>query len=115
MELITQLRAVRSRYEEISLRLQDPAAISDNARYRALMKDYKNLTPIVEAYDAYCAAERAFEEARSLLETSGIDAELRELAQTEYSENRDAMAQLNKRLKLLLLPRDENDSRIVII
>ncbi len=71
MELITQLRAVRSRYEEISLRLQDPAAISDNARYRALMKDYKNLTPIVEAYDAYCAAERAFEEARSLLETSG--------------------------------------------
>ncbi len=52
MELITQLRAVRSRYEEISLRLQDPAAISDNARYRALMKDYKNLTPIVEAYDA---------------------------------------------------------------
>ncbi len=115
MELITHLRAVRSRYEEISLRLQDPAAISDNARYRALMKDYKNLTPIVEAYDAYCAAERAFEEARSLLETSGIDAELRELAQTEYSENRDAMAQLNKRLKLLLLPRDENDDRSVII
>ena len=115
MELITQLRAVRSRYEEIGLRLQDPAVVSDNARYRALMKDYKNLTPIIEAFDAYSAAERAHDEACELLDVGGEDPELRELAQTEYDESRDAMARLSQELKLLLLPRDENDDRRVII
>ena len=115
MELITQLRAVRSRYEEIGLRLQDPAVVSDNARYRALMKDYKNLTPIIEAFDAYSAAERAQDEACELLDVGGEDPELRELAQTEYDESRDAMARLSQELKLLLLPRDEDDDRSVII
>lgn len=109
MEWMTQLRAVRSRYEEIGLRLQDPAAVSDQARYRALMKDYKALTPIMEAFDAYRAAERSFEEARSLLGAGGEDPELRELAQAEYDESRDAMARLSQELRLLLLPRDENE------
>ena len=52
MDMITQLRAVRNRYDEINNQLQDPTVINNNELYRSLMKDYKNLTPIVEAYDA---------------------------------------------------------------
>lgn len=57
MDMITQLRAVRNRYDEINNQLQDPTVINNNELYRSLMKDYKNLTPIVEAYDAYDAAK----------------------------------------------------------
>lgn len=58
MDMITQLRAVRNRYDEINNQLQDPTVINNNELYRSLMKDYKNLTPIVEAYDAYDAWQR---------------------------------------------------------
>ncbi len=115
METMEQLRAVRSRCEEIARQLQEPDVVSDNGKYRDLMKEYKRLTPIAEAYDAYAAAQSAFAEAGELLKTAGADAELRELAQAEYEENRDKMERLSEELRILLLPRDENDERSVII
>ena len=115
MDMITQLRAVRNRYDEINNQLQDPTVINNNELYRSLMKDYKNLTPIVEAYDAYDAAKDAFDEAKEMLDEGGLDAELKELAQAEYEENKEKMAFLEERLKILLLPKDENDDRSVIV
>lgn len=113
--MLDKLAAVRSHYEEINRRLQEPDVVSDPAQYRVLMKEYKQLTPLVEAYDAYAAAETAVEEARDLLEESGTDAELRELAKAELDENREKMDTLRQELQLLLLPRDENDERSVIM
>ena len=113
--MIGKLQAVRNRYDEINNQLQDPTVISDNEKYRTLMKDYKNLTPIVQAYDAYTAAKNAFEEAKALLEEGGLDAEFKELAQAEYEENKDKMEKLNEKIKILLLPKDENDDRSVIV
>lgn len=107
MDMITQLRAVRNRYDEINNQLQDPTVINNNELYRSLMKDYKNLTPIVEAYDAYDAAKGAFDEAKEMLDEGGLDAEFKELAQAEYEENKEKMAFLEERLKILLLPKDE--------
>ncbi len=104
MDMITQLRAVRNRYDEINNQLQDPTVINNNELYRSLMKDYKNLTPIVEAYDAYDAAKGAFDEAKEMLDEGGLDAEFKELAQAEYEENKEKMAFL-----------DENDDRSVIV
>ena len=115
MDMITQLRAVRNRYDEINNQLQDPTVINNNELYRSLMKDYKNLTPIVEAYDAYDAAKGAFDEAKEMLDEGGLDAEFKELAQAEYEENKEKMAFLEERLKILLLPKDENDDRSVIV
>ena len=89
MDMITQLRAVRNRYDEINNQLQDPTVINNNELYRSLMKDYKNLTPIVEAYDAYDAAKGAFDEAKEMLDEGGLDAEFKELAQAEYEENKE--------------------------
>ena len=115
MDMITQLRAVRNRYDEINNQLQDPTVINNNELYRSLMKDYKNLTPIVETYDAYDAAKGAFDEAKEMLDEGGLDAEFKELAQAEYEENKEKMAFLEERLKILLLPKDENDDRSVIV
>ncbi len=113
--MLEQLQAVRNRYEEINQLLQDPSVISDNGRYRALMKEYKDLTPLAETYDRYRAARQAFSEARELLEENGQDHELKELAQAEYDEQKEVIRRLEEELKLLLLPRDENDERSVIV
>ncbi len=113
--MFDSLDAVKSRYEEINQRLQDPATVQDNAKYTALMKEYKQLTPLVETYSAYLAAQKAHEDARALLEEGGLDAELKELAKEEFEESRDKIDSLSQELRILLLPRDENDERSVIM
>ncbi|MEG0340062.1 MAG: peptide chain release factor 1 [Oscillospiraceae bacterium] len=113
--MLDKLQAVRNRYDEISNQLQDPSIISNNELYRSLMKDYKNLTPIAETYDEYISASNAFNEAKELLSEGGLDAELKELAQNEYDINKDKMQETSEQLKILLLPRDENDDRSVIV
>ena len=113
--MFEKLNAVRSRYEEIALRLQDPSVVSDALQYRTLMKDYKQLTPLVETYTAYCNAQSAQAEALDLLEESGLDAELKELAKSELEENKEKAEELAKELRVLLIPRDENDDRSVIM
>ena len=115
MHIEAQLQAVRSRYEEVGRQLQDPAAVADQARYRKLMKEYKDLTPLAETYDAYAAAGAALREAQDLLEEGGLDPELRELAQAQWNENKEQVKALEEQLKLLLLPKDENDDRSVIV
>lgn len=113
--MFDKLDAVRSRYEEINRRLQDPFVVSDTNQYRSLMKDYKELTPLVETYTAYTKAKTAYEEAKLLLDEAGADAELKELAKEELEENRDKIEELSGSLRILLLPKDENDERSVIM
>lgn len=113
--MLDKLQAVRNRYDEINRQLQDPTVVTNNELYRGLMKDYKNLTPLAEAFDAYTAAKIGFEEARALLDEGGLDAELKELAQAELEENKEKMETLSEQIKILLLPRDENDDRSVIV
>lgn len=113
--MFEKLGAVCSHYEEINSRLQDPTIVSNPAQYRELMKEYKHLTPIVDTYRGYCTAEASLQEAKQLLEESGIDDELRELAKQELTENRTLSEQLAQELHILLLPRDENDDRNVIM
>ena len=83
--------------------------------YARLMKEYKSLTPLAEACDAYTAALRAFDGAKELLEEGGLEPELKELAQQEYGETKQRLAQLEEEIKLLLLPKDENDDKNVIV
>lgn len=112
--MIEQLQAVRARYDEINCLLQDPTVIQDNARYAKLMKEYKNLTPIAQTYDAYRASCDAIQQAKEILEEGG-DEELKALAQDELKENKARAEALEEELKILLLPKDENDERSVIM
>ncbi|MGN1416676.1 MAG: PCRF domain-containing protein, partial [Oscillospiraceae bacterium] len=111
--MFDKLRSTEQHYEEISERLTDPAVISDNKQYAALMKEYKSLTPVVEKYREYVKYVQSRDEAREMLEESGIDKDMKELAQSEFEENSAAAEKCAEELKILLLPKDPNDDRNV--
>ncbi|MBQ8387746.1 MAG: peptide chain release factor 1 [Clostridia bacterium] len=113
MSVTDKLKGVEERYLAIEASLGDPAVISDQAEYAKLMKEYKGLTPIIEKYREYLEVESAMEQACELLDSS--DADLRELAEEEYYSSKDKLPALIDELTVLLLPRDENDSKNVII
>jgi len=113
--VLDRLKDVEKRYEELMARLCDPTVPSQADVYRDLMRESKQLEPIVEAYRAYARARETEQEAKMLLETAGVDRELRELAEEELQESRRTAERLSEELKLLLLPRDPNDDRNVIV
>ena len=107
-----RLTEVEKRYEEITQRLYDPAVVADVEEYRKLTKESKELEPLVERYREYRRSQAHYEEARRLLESGGLD---RELAELELAENREKMEAAAEEMKILLLPRDPNDERNVIV
>ena len=111
--MIEKLQLAEARYDEISAKLSDPAVVSDNALYRSLMQEYKNLTPLIETFRSYKRAQESLEEAKTLL--SDADEELRRMAQEEYNESKRLVEQYNEELKILLLPKDPDDDKSVII
>ena len=84
--MINKLNLIAERYEEINRQLMDPALVGDQEKYTALMREYKHLTPIMEEFNRYCTYKTRFEEAELLLKEA--DAEMRELAELEYKENK---------------------------
>lgn len=113
--MFEKLSSVEDRYEDISTRLSDPAVISDNEKYRSLMKEYKDLTPIVEKYREYRKACASHEEAAELLEEGGLDRDFREIVEEQYRESQEEMDRTGEELKILLLPKDPNDDKNVIM
>lgn len=113
--MFEQLAAVAQRYDEITARLSDPAVFSDQAGYTSLSKEHKRLEPVVETYRAYLAAGKREEEARELLSSPEADGELKELAAEELAEAEKSREETAEQLKILLLPRDPNDDRNVIV
>ena len=113
--MFDKLIEVKRRYEEINQLLMDPTVINDNTRYRNLMKEYSSLTPLIEKFDQYTEAKNNFEEAKMMLDEGGLDPEFKELVQMQYEENKDLVEEYSQDLKILLLPKDENDDRNVII
>lgn len=102
--MFDQLQATQARYEEISQMLTQPQVVSDNQKYRELMKEYAALGPIVEKYREYAQAKEAAEEARQLLEEGGLERDFREMVENELRENREKAEIAAEELKILLLP-----------
>ncbi|MBC3515942.1 peptide chain release factor 1 [Neobittarella massiliensis] len=113
--MFDKLEAAQERYEQINEMLMDPAVIGDQDRYRDLMKEYKNLTPIVEKFKEYTAAKNDQEEARTMLDEGGLDADFKEMVQEQLEDAKARLAVLSEELRVLLLPRDPNDDKNVII
>ncbi len=113
--MFENLDAVENRYEQIGVELTRPEIVSDNAQFRSLMKEHSELTPIVEKYRELKAAEKSAEEARRLLEDSSLDADFKELAEEELKTAQETQTSAAEQLKLLLLPKDPNDSKNVIV
>ena len=113
--MFDKLGATESRFEEINLRLMDPTVVSDPKKYADLMKEYKNLTPIVEKYRQYKQAKNDLEEAEMLLEEGGLDKDFKELITEQLTENKKLVEEYSAELKILLLPKDPNDDKNVIV
>ncbi|MBQ1238343.1 MAG: peptide chain release factor 1 [Oscillospiraceae bacterium] len=113
--MFDKLKDVAVRYEQINEKLMDPAVITDNNQYKNLMKEHKNLTPIVEKFREYEKAREAFEEAKMLLDEGGLDKDFKEIVEEQLSSGREDMEKLGEELKILLLPKDPNDDKNVII
>lgn len=109
--MLDKLRILKNQYEQLQRRMEEPETYSNPALYARCEREARELAPIVEAY---CEYERAEADARTSLELMD-DAELRELAQEEYAEAKARMAELSEKMKLLLLPKDPNDAKNVIM
>ncbi len=102
------------RLEEVLNQLSEPDVASDPDRFRRLMKEQSDLTPIVEAYKAYKQNQQNIEESLMLLDEES-DEEMRELAKEELNESKANVEALEEKLKILLLPKDPNDDKNVIV
>ena len=109
--MLDKLRILKNQYEQLQRRMEEPETYSNSALYARCEREARELAPIV---GAYCEYERAEADVRTSLELMD-DAELRELAQEEYAEAKARMAELSEKMKLLLLPKDPNDAKNVIM
>ncbi len=113
--MFDKLSAVEQRFEEVGNELMKPETVSDNELFKKLMKEHKQLTPIVEKYREYKAAKQAEEEARVLLDEGGMDKDFKELVEEEFLSAKVKIEETSEELKILLLPKDPNDDKNVII
>ena len=113
--MFQKLERAEDRYREIEQLITLPHIVSDNKQYSALMKEYKALTPIIEKYREYKSRDREMRDADEMMRDSSLDPDLRELAEEEFKIHRESCEALTEELRILLIPRDPNDSRNVII
>ena len=112
--MIEKLQKVKEKYKEIEASLSDPSVISDNARYTSLMREYKELTPLMEEFSEYERLSGEMSDAAQLMETE-TDPDMRQMAEEEYYLLRDSLRDSEHKLKLLLLPKDPNDDKDVVV
>lgn len=109
--MLDKLKDLDLRYEDLESQLGDPRVYGDAEKLRQVNRELKELLPVVETYRAYQAADSRRREAEELLH----DPEMKEMAQDELAEAKEGLEQLKEKLTILLLPRDPNDSRNVIL
>ncbi len=112
--MLEKLKEAERRYERMEQELASPEIFSSPERYASLMKEYKGLTPVIEKYREYIKAESRHADAELLL-SEPLDAEMKELALSELKETKAQMEILLEELKILLLPRDPNDDKNVMV
>ncbi len=112
--MFDRLEDLVARLDELQLSLSDPSIISNQDRFRSLMKEQAELSPIVEKYLEYKGAKQTVEDSLMMLDEES-DEELREMAKEELSEAKDLVEKCEQELKILLLPKDPNDGKNVIV
>ncbi|MEE1038025.1 MAG: peptide chain release factor 1 [Eubacterium sp.] len=113
--MFDKLAFISDKYEELTHKVSDPEIIADQSRWQKYAKDLGELEPIVKKYEEYKKVKEGIADNKELLGESGLDEELRELAKMELSELEDQVGPLEAELKLLLLPKDPNDEKNVIL
>ena len=112
--MLEKLKSAEEKYVGIETALADPAIFSDTEKYAVLMKDYKTLTPIIEKYREYKGAEKELSDLKEMLDGT-LDPDMRDMVSEEYKLMQKRGSELLEELKILLLPRDPNDDKNVIV
>ncbi len=113
--LYEKIKKISDRYREIEQSITLPEVISDNAKYTKLMKEYSLLSPIMEKYNECTAIEKSISDAEEIMNDRSAEADLRALAEDEYRSGISALDEAKNELKMLLVPRDSNDTRNVVV
>ena len=114
MEVFEKLEDTERRFEELQAELSEPTVTNDTARFRKLMKEQSDLSEVVGAYREYKQAKKNIEDSLAMLDTES-DEELRELAKEELAQGKADVECLEQKIKILLLPKDPNDEKNVIV
>ena len=112
--MFDKLEDLLHHYEELMNTLSEPDVANDPNRFRKLMKEQRDLQPIVDAYKEYKQCKQNIDDSLAMLEEEN-DEEMRELAKEELNESKSRLAELEQELKILLLPKDPNDDKNVIV
>ena len=112
--MFEKLAFIEERYEQLSKQISDPDVIADQEKWRKLMKEHSDITPIVEKYREYKKCKDDIEGAQEILKEE-TDPELKEMAQAEIEDAKESIEKIAEELKILLLPKDPNDEKNVII
>ena len=112
--MFDRLEDLLIRFEEIMSELNEPFVVNDQTRFQKLMKEQSDLQPIVDAYKEYKACQQTVEESLMMLDEES-DEEMREMLKEELSDAKSRIEELETELKILLLPKDPNDSKNVIV
>lgn len=112
--LADKLEGIKHRWKDLEQQLGDPALVADMTQYKKVNKEYRDLEPVVEAYEAYKLLTENMRYNREILKTEK-DAELREMAKTELEEQELQLPELEEKIKQLLIPKDPEDDKNAII
>lgn len=110
-----KLKKVEERYEEIQQQLMDPNVVTNQQLFAKLMRESKELTPIVEKFRQYCKALDNLNQAKEMLNEDGLDKEFKEMLEEEIQSSKIEIEDYTNELKILLLPNDPNDNKNVIM
>ena len=113
--MLDKLIKVEEKFEDINEKLCQPDIVADISQYKKLMQELKVLTPIVEKFRQLKAAQATLAEAKEMLDAGGLEKDFREMVQEEYEQATENVAVFQEELKVLLLPRDPNDDKNVIV
>lgn len=110
-----KLKLVEQHFNDVSNKLMDPDVISDQEQYKKLMREHKQLSPIVDKFHEYEKTKESLDEAYQMLSEGGLDKDFKELVEEEYETAKVDLDRITDELKVLLLPKDPNDDRNVIV
>ncbi|MBE7038055.1 MAG: peptide chain release factor 1 [Ruminococcaceae bacterium] len=112
--MFEKLSFIEGRFEELEKKISDPEVIADQKLWQKLCKEHSDIAPIVEKYKEYKLVCENIDEAKEIIETSD-DKDMKELAELELSESKEKIEEIEQEIKILLLPKDENDDKNVIM
>ncbi len=112
--MIEKLKLIKERYDALTAEIADPAVLADTKVWQVKVKEHSSLMPLMEEYERYLKFEKDFNDANAMLQ-SEADSDMREMLKEEVQSSKEKMAQSEENLKILLLPKDENDEKNVIL